>query len=162
MEKLISMTDFVLEQMKNTETLKDNFVKTAAYAKFLKKPLELWMFVALDEDGNVLEEPKEKEIELSDGTCGYFTNIKDSEQYQQAKEKCLFEGFEITKDKYKSTEREFVYIPNTEIQVYRKLIYHTGETDTFFFDYYEQFRTVEDIVKYDLTLSKTAQKQIGL
>lgn len=27
------------------------------YAKFLKQPIELWMFVPCDEDGNVLEEP---------------------------------------------------------------------------------------------------------
>jgi hypothetical protein len=164
MEKLISMTDFVLEQSSILRHSGDSFnikkydyiIRSEYYAKFLKQPLELWMFVPCNKNNNVLEEPLH--IELYEGD----TYDIDCLEYQQAKERCLFKGFEITKDKYKSIEREFVYIPNTVKQVYRKLIYNTGEFNTFFFDYYEEFRVVEQLVKYDLTLTPTALKQIGL
>jgi hypothetical protein len=90
--KLTSMTDFVLKESCNKDRNSiDNLNTIFRYALFLKQPLELWMFVPCAVDGEVLEHPKEKEIELSDGTCGYSTNIKDSEEYQQAKERCLFD-----------------------------------------------------------------------
>ena len=64
--KLISMTDYLPEN---------------PYSKFLKQPLELWMFVPCDDNGNVLKEP------IINDSIKIWT-------YQQAKERCLFEGFE--------------------------------------------------------------------
>ena len=63
--KLISMTDFVLEQkekLKNSEQgfnieKYDFIINVCNYAKFLKQPLEQFMFVPCDENGNVLEKP---------------------------------------------------------------------------------------------------------
>lgn len=61
MKKLISMTDFVLEQEKRLglwgDTYKDFTEKTSKYAQFLKQPLTLGMFVPCGEDGKVLEHP---------------------------------------------------------------------------------------------------------
>ena len=55
--KLISMTDFVLEQdklMRNKLNDPITFtIKVTDYALFLKQPLKLEMFVPCDEDGNV-------------------------------------------------------------------------------------------------------------
>jgi hypothetical protein len=94
--KLISMTDFVLE---NDSTC------IYKYANLLKQPLELWMFVPCDENGDVLVEPKYEEL------CKYCpledcksNSVGDScegsrcdvalenyiDEYQQAKERCLF------------------------------------------------------------------------
>jgi len=131
--------------------------------RFGKKPLAVWQFVPCGEDGNVLEEPERWNDYLEfpesfDGNKEWY----EFYAYEQAKERCLFEGFEIVKDKYKSCQREFIYLPNTKIQVWRKITFHTGEIQTFFFDYYEQFRTIEDLVKYNLQLTKTVEKQIGL
>ena len=50
--KLISMTAFVLEDEKKTNWNSYNLI--VAYAKFLKQPLELWMFVPVDENGDVM------------------------------------------------------------------------------------------------------------
>jgi|688.fasta_scaffold717292_3 hypothetical protein len=78
MENLISMTDFVLEQRKIFKT--DNIRRFWAcenYAKFLKQPLELWMFVPCDSEDNVLEEPISHQLET----------------YEKAKERCLFHGY---------------------------------------------------------------------
>jgi hypothetical protein len=83
------MTDFVLEQsvrIMNCEiTHLESHEEIVNYAKFLKQPLKLEMFVPLDEDGNVLTQCEE--------ICAFECDkIKN---YRKAKEKVLFEGFEI-------------------------------------------------------------------
>ena len=103
--KLISMTSFVLEIEKSSYTQTEKyriiewenkcqaFDKIINYAKFVKQPLKLEMFVPCDEDGNVLEEPKIEEEYVDEHTTQIFA------QYQydldKAKEKVLFEGFKI-------------------------------------------------------------------
>lgn len=98
---LIPMTDFVL-RINEIEKEIDQFFDSwrmkqlriiENYAKFLKQPLKLEMFVPCDEDGNVLEEPKIEEEYVDEHTTQIFA------QYQydldKAKEKVLFEGFKI-------------------------------------------------------------------
>jgi len=130
--KLISMTDFVLEQtMKQNTTNTFRFCNCEKYANFLKQHLELWMFVPCDEDGNVLEEPKlYKEWLNSRVSTSDFNEIILLQEYQQAKERCLFNGF------------------NETIQQLKNLI--------------KIKITVENIVKYNLQLTKTAEKLIGM
>lgn len=95
--KLISMTDFVLEQTellyeKNQSKLIHNIVY---YAQFLKQPLKLEMFVPCDDEGNVLKRPNETDIEwFNNQIYGDFSQRYTAIfNYQQAKEKVLFEGF---------------------------------------------------------------------
>src|SRR3989304_5284437 len=80
--KLISMTDFVLEQY---EQCISSTGRTYNYAMFLKQPLELWMFIPCDEDGNVL---------VNDNITEYDREMyfEEEQKYQQEKERCLFEG----------------------------------------------------------------------
>lgn len=99
--KLVSMTDFVIEQSKLTGydiSDYDWIIRIVNYAKFLKQPLKLEMFVPYDENhGGVLKKPCDEELEkfkglqYGDFDCNY-TYIFD---YNQAKEKVLFEGFEV-------------------------------------------------------------------
>jgi len=102
--KLIKMTDFVLEQMKiyNDACYDDDYIASQGlkvlienYANFLKQPLELWMFVPCDEDGNVLKEP-EWMHRYNNGASPFMNmdEIRPCQEYKQAKEICLFEGFE--------------------------------------------------------------------
>ena len=82
------MTDFVIEQINEvmldgTGTFCD---RVGNYAKFLKQPLTLGMFIPCDEDGNVLEKPHE-EWELS-----YWDFSTKQGKYLKAKERVLFEG----------------------------------------------------------------------
>lgn len=130
MKKLISMTDFVLEQQKEHLSLRDFNIKN--YAKFLKQPLELWMFVPCDEDGNVLELPT-KENSLN--TIDHESKMMD---YREAKERCLFEGFSYDGFKYVERLNYCINIKNIERM------------------------TIEELVKRNLQLTKTALKQIGL
>ena len=90
---LIPMTDFVLEQLNEqnsrTKPMREVFNSLEKYAKFLKQPLKLEMFVPCDEDGNILKEPKkenytQEELENSVMGCDYL-------DYNKAKEKVLFE-----------------------------------------------------------------------
>ena len=92
---LIPMTDFVLEQLNEqnsrTKPMREVFNSLEKYAKFLKQPLKLEMFVPCDEDGNILKEPKRWEDYLQYPDS--FDGNKEWDElydYQQAKEKILF------------------------------------------------------------------------
>lgn len=96
--KLISMTDFVLEQskyIKSDMASYGQFIdKTVKYTNFLKQPLKLEMFIPYDENhGGLLKKPSDEELEKFKGLqygsfdCNY-TYIFD---YNQAKTKVLFE-----------------------------------------------------------------------
>ncbi|WP_312922559.1 hypothetical protein [Empedobacter brevis] len=80
--------------------LRDNF------DNFLEHALHLGMFVPTDEEGNVLEEPEKLKKRLKifhpnhsvpyngiNTTLGYYIT-----EYQQAKERVLFEGFYVDID----------------------------------------------------------------
>jgi len=107
--KLISMTDFFLSQeskwKKETEGLyptlrkyKDVVLIAYNYANFLKEPLELWMFVPCDFNGNFLISIGDKEQYLRDCYDGGWWNqfVDYKVKYQEAKDRILFEGFEFT------------------------------------------------------------------
>jgi len=110
MEKLISMTDYVLEQKRPTASEDLNeadyyyqecevLQNICNYANFLKQPLELWMFVPCDENGNILEEPNHLDYKLKNqfNELVFTSQAKqnkyhsDFDKYQQAKDKVLFE-----------------------------------------------------------------------
>ena len=92
--KLISMMDFVeivehpqtQEHASNETALRLDFYDSVTrYAKFLKQPLTLGMFVPCNEDGKVLIDPS-KNLNLRNPD---FKHI----QYKEAQERVLFEGF---------------------------------------------------------------------
>ena len=89
MKKLISMTNFVLEKNKimSHPTLFEEIV--VDYAKFLKRPLTIGMFVPCDDDGNVLEEVLH--IELYEG----YTYDLDCKIYSEALSKVIFENISL-------------------------------------------------------------------
>ncbi len=71
------------------------------YKEKLDEKLELWMIVPTDKDGNVLEEPILKEIEIPIGCDGHNHLFavrqeerrynKAMDEYHQAKQRCLFD-----------------------------------------------------------------------
>lgn len=158
---LISMTDFVLETIqwkkeyhkieKDADFVRYNSLERIEnYAKFLKQPLELGMFVPCDEDGNVLEKPLENES-LSSLDAG--SRI----QYQKAKERVLFKGVTVESDMYKQTKRTFWNLGNKRIAL--KLEFYSGRVE-FEFCLYDM--KVEDIVSLNFELTESAIKQLGL
>ena len=145
MKNLIGMTDFALEQGNPSNTDSQFADKVMAYANFLKQPLELWMFVPCDEDGNVLDSEPCSLGMFEKGNPYYDVYLKDKNEYQQAKERCLFEGF---KDGAWGLYATIEYNAEGECL----------EVDNHFC----RNKTIEDLVKYNLKLTPTAQKQIGL
>lgn len=140
--KLISMTKFVFEQEHNVikfdyNELHEFKTRISRYADFLKQPLTLGMFVPCDADGNVLEEVKcNKECESCD--CMYEHDL-----YQEAKDKVLFEGFELSGN----IESSWIFHLNGE---FPRIIPKTANID---------FLTM----RYKgLVLTESAKKNLGL
>lgn len=109
------MTDFVLEQ-KSKQKFREFGWVCIKYARFLKQPLKLEMFVPVDEEGNLLEEPEQfKEWIKSD----HYFNASESvthqcRMYKKAKEKVLFEF----NNKYSA---ELIVELNTDIESIKNL-----------------------------------------
>lgn len=102
MKNLISMVAFVISQnfklVKGEIDINQCGLSILKYANFILKPLELWMFVPcklVEGVWVVLEEPiKYKNWTNFDysGTDIGFEDEKLCREYQQAKERCLFDG----------------------------------------------------------------------
>lgn len=143
MKNLISMTDFVISQWDKDITREDFAQSMIRYATFLLQPLELWMFIPCDEDGNILGYPR---MEYYDSMTGWncpedaWDYQQKLHEYLQAKEKCLFNGC--------------VY--DDEIEVVRS----EKGIDLFYIPKAELF-TIEILTKYNLQLTQTAIKQIN-
>ena len=166
--KLISITDFVLNQKQSESFNEKTFINEELislenirnYAKFLKQPLKLEMFINCDDEGNFFEEPKKTNYQVdvntkcsgwkylydnNDKLIGYYDDRKwkeDFVKYKQSKEKVLFEGFEIT------DETEFL------ISKYGFSLY---------FNQIEDFN-IEHLLTWsnEIQLTESAIKQIGL
>ena len=141
--KLISMTDFVLEVLNRDFPYNEVKILTqmSNYANFLKQPLKLEMFVPCDDEGNILEEPKNMADAILDGDSGKDWANK-SVKYEEAKEKVLFEGF----------------IPCITNNI--QSVYH--EKTTVFFELRDG-KNIESISRSGkIQLTPTALKQIGL
>jgi len=155
MKNLISNTAFgkIVESKLTLGEIdfKEYFILRCNFDKFLKQPLELWMFVPCDEDGNILSE---KYSAKEDTENKSFTKL--SNEYKQAKDNVLFEGFE--------SERKNTVI-NDDIQIlfYKSKFVEVVEIfDGQMPDSKGKISIIEDLVKYNLQLTPTAQKQIGI
>lgn len=179
MKKLMSMTAFVLWQIKiKKQTIKEcekfdkgyEYVIDAEsrfnenienYANFIIQKLELWMFVPcklVDGIWVVLKEPYYKDFYTPmperNGKKVWLTNRDKFElalkEYQEAKDRCLFYGFELITDK-----GEFITIQG-------KSGYLNWNKKDLYFMFYSGFCIERLMESFDLELTPTAQKQIGL
>jgi len=137
--RLISMTEKVLELEKEFNNGIYTFAEftniVCNYANFLNKPLKLEYFVPCDDEGNILEEPKfiPEEVEFE----------KLLEQYENAREKVLFDGFGVCD---RNSKKDCIIL-NQEDHINIKWL---------------ENKTIEDLVKYNLTLTLNAIKQFNL
>ena len=136
------MVAFVLQHTLDIRQNGVNFISCHRYASFLKQFLQLWMFVPCDENGNVLEFPDPIHtygLEPAD----YEYSDEDVEKYQKAKDRVLFEGFEVC-NRLESVK----CVVNGDLH--------------FSYDHaIAKKETIEDLVKYQLTLTASAIKQIS-
>lgn len=157
--KLISTTDFVLEQkeyIKEVDKLSffeiqikinEFYDKVVHHTTQMKRPLEKGMFIVCDDGGNVLEEPKESNYNLGDIHAGYFK--LDVDKYQQAKEHVLFKGFYSVDEKTVSNgEIEIIFGNLITLMIHRN---HGSEGIT------KEKMFIEDLVDYNLTITDGVQ-----
>jgi len=119
------------------------------YAKFIIQLLEIWMFIPcklVDGVWVVLEEP------YNDGMNDQYY-LSALEEYQQAKERCLFDGFEVVKENFiHNTKHHYIELNKT------KIMWNFNDK----WELYNEFKTIENLVKYNPTLTQTAQKQLSI
>ena len=151
MDRLISMVDFVLEKVNRKVSVVSHMICIEDYANFLKQKLYLWMFVPcklVDGVLVVLEEPNFYDK--------YGTNFEpiqnieyaiDHREYQEAKERVLFEGIEYVEAKQEGH--------HSFLRICKSL-------STINYPSFWRRNTVEDLIPYNLKLTPTALKQIGL
>lgn len=153
MDKLIGMTDFVLKNYTTKGAVKDLYKRMISfynYANFLGQILELWMFVPsklVNGVWVVLEEPKNVFSDSPDKkTSEMYQNSSLFIEYQEAKDRVLFEGFLF----YKYDNESF----SLDLS-------DSDGSETFCFMKNE---TIEDLLTFDyeFKLTPTAKKQIGL
>jgi hypothetical protein len=155
--KLIPMTTFVIEYYSNEgyadlQTLK--LMKN--YANFLKKPLHLGMFVPVDENGNVLKEPKNytswKALEHnSKGETSDTTVFEEYRTYQAAELLCLFKDFKVDYNGYSRVRIIANYDNSIELSF--------NKNDHSFLN----FQDVESLTALgEIYLTRTALRLIGI
>ena len=148
--RLKSMVDFVLQQDITDIKQRNSIVN---YAQFLKQTLNLGMFVPCDENGNpIILDTEHKE-------CPISWSIDEIEKYKQAKEKVLFEGFDLNQKDLSKLENIFCLTKE-----YFQITFFTKEKGCFIDNLktnktYE-IKTIEDLIEYDLQLTENAIKQI--
>ena len=109
------MTEFVLEQsLKNEDTtFEENLNIIQNYAKFLKQPLKLEMFICS------ITEPEVQGGYAEDGTFVGGYDEKWIEEYYEAKDKVLFKGFDLSTAKYHCdrNDRTIEYFTSFEVEL---------------------------------------------
>jgi hypothetical protein len=142
--KLISMVAFIrLNEIQESDFY---YPITQAYANFLNQSLTLRMFIPCDLEGNVLTNPIDNK-DWSNWTDAERSEICDA--WEQAKERVLFEGFEIDEDG-NITNGDLSY----EVRDGKVM----QDLDFGLFPY----SLVEDMDDCNLILTESAIKQIGL
>ena len=174
--KLISMVDFVLEQS-NNENLEKHLCNenghqfmnywhsVFSYAKFLKQPLKLGMFVPCDENDVPLGEPKAENYfnvnipinELTEKDAKGLNELYSLQlYYQDAKDRVLFEGVEIIGQSEGFCEIE---LKNGDFW----MTFIEGEINvTNQFNQEYRVHVIEDLIQEDLILTASAIKQFEL
>lgn len=155
------MTDFVITHKNpigfKTEDERKKYYLTVYlnYALFLKQPLTLGMFVPTDLEGRAIEMPiKESFPSTTRGFASYDNALRD---FNDAKDRVLFEGFEIVGNKKVGgfsylIENGSSYNVGSVASRYRE---HAWDFD---FDNLEQL----SVSRHEIVLTPTALKQIGL
>ncbi len=154
--KLIPMTTFVIDYYSNEGYADLQTLKLMInYAQFLKKDLQLGMFVPVDQSGEPLKEPKNysswksikhNTIESEDENNAF----EEYNIYKKAAKKCLFEGFEVAYNGYSVVRIVAKYNQSIELSFNKK----DGLCST--------FTNVESLVDQDVYLSTAALKMIGI
>lgn len=153
--KLIPMTEFVEQytapvvsdnQSSDVAKLLNNLKLISNYTKFLKQPLELWMFVPVDENNVPMEFIEYEAWTGSDEEYNEYTH-----KYFEAKERVLFEGFYYQSNYSEKTQTKYEYVRNKFPHVFSFGQINKNTIESLLTGFREEFI---------ITLTATAIKQI--
>lgn len=156
------MTDFVLNQKQSESFNEKTFINEALislenirnYAKFLKQPLKLEMFFPCDNDDEILKPQYIAGKEEIYNEFVHEASMDKVKEYNDAKEKVLFEGFYIKRGS-SNTDNMTTYLMHN----------YFGEI-AFKKDWKDEWEFIEDLESLsnfgELELTESAVKQIGL
>lgn len=148
--KLISMTNFVLNLSGKIYDYGRNYYYSEVldltseiinYAKILKQPFKLWMFVPCDDNGNYWKFPPTKEEwewAKNDSTEAEMSFKQKEYHYNKAKERVLFKGV-------KYSDESCVYSFETDKIINEHVLEILNSIGV---------KTIEDLIKYDLELEE--------
>jgi len=125
-----SMVEYVRNMSSRTE---EDLFKLFSYANFLSQKLELYMFVACDENGNVLEEPK-----IRPNTTDALNYTARKIKFETALSKVIFEGCEYN-SVYENVTKDGI------------VIWVTWKN-----------KTIEYLITYNLDIKESVAKELGL
>ena len=156
--KLVSMVDYCLSVIQTPninefpcfEQEHERLCKIEHYARFLKQPLKLEMFVPCDDEGEPLEKPDFFSGEYDDNGYGDVDKYQyklDLKEYKKAQEKVLFKGFELLKKPSRHSGLD-TYVFNHNIK---------GKVPVSFLN-----SNIEDVIYLDLELTENVIKKLGL
>ena len=139
MDRLISIPEhsYFLDSLQINSAGKWNL--HIKFVKFCRQNLELWMFVPCDLENDPLLHPGSAPI--------YTHSNKYMREYKKAKERVLFEGIEYVEAKHEGSYN---------------IVIISKSLSTINYPEFWKNKTIEDLIPYNLELTPTAQKQIGL
>jgi len=158
MEKLISNTEFgeycKSQVIHDGMDYEDYFHLRNNFDAFLKTPLSIGQFVLCDLDGNVLEEPDFMSGDYDDnghGDVDKHQYKKDLKEWNEARERVLFEGFEVKTKTAWNNGYQFIVDKNELFYPY----WFDGITQTW--NLSKGLLSIEYLVPYSLTLTPNAK-----
>ena len=147
------MTDFVLQNDKQPYINSSKYQDVLKYAEFLKQPLTLGQFVPCDLAGAILDKPDRDLYKDIDGIYDEFHWELNIKIYNEAKERVLFRNPIVWNN---FSEMEALRIENNYF-AWKKQGMNSFELNDI-----SKNETIEDLIEYDLELTESALKQIGL
>lgn len=152
MTKLISMVDYIIQAH---EACVSSTANNYNYAKFLKTPLSIEQFVPcklVDGVWKPIKDPKEYKNWLEIQKHGGYYLCHNSNEYQKALDKILFEGIQFA-DIQPSTEYNYYHFNGNKV-------FQANNQYNFFPVY--RMKTIEDLVFLKPTLTPNTIKNLGL
>lgn len=117
------------------------------YARLLNQPLTLGMFVPCDEDGNFLEKPKTFKTVDSNGLPDVGWNEKELQEYYEALDRVIFEGFEVL-----YSGRKNIVIENEGRYCSLTFLKNGSVVPKEFQNEYGNYKTISDLCGYGLKI----------
>jgi len=156
MERLISNT--VFGEYLNTKNIQDYEYRYLRfqYDQFLLQKLEFWQFVPsklVEGFWVVLEEPNLRDCHIEDSGGRLFN--QRMQEYQEAKDRVLFEGFECYVNNQIMSDNIIVNIVNNNF--YFELVFEDKLPKSLGI-----LNSIEDLVQCNLKLTASAKKTLGI